>query len=235
LALWLGDGHELGNHTFSHPDLNRTSVREFEADVAAARHVIDPLVTALGGSVRYFRYPQLHTGDDQRVKRDVADYLSGLGYVNAPVTIDSQEWVFAAAYDRALAAGDSAAARCVADAYLPFMERVVAFFEQRAREVVGREPSQVLLIHANLLNAETFDGLAGMFEARGYAFVTLEEALRDPAYGRADTYVGPRGLSWIHRWAADVGLEPREEPREPSWIAELSQAPPGRRWVCPNT
>jgi hypothetical protein len=60
-----------------------------------------------------------------------------------------------------------------------------------------------------------------MMKKRGYEFVTLDEALADPAYRRPDEYVGPRGLSWIHRWAVTQGMELKEEPREPAWLADL--------------
>ena len=59
----------------------------------------------------------------------------------------------------------------------------------------------MLLIHASLLNADRFDTLARVIERRGYTFVTLEEALADSAYRSADTYVGPAGITWLHRWA----------------------------------
>ena len=56
---------------------------------------------------------------------------------------------------------------------------------------------------------------------RGYAFIALDEALADEAYRRSDGYVGRQGLSWIHRWAIDKGMELKEEPREPGWLAKL--------------
>ena len=52
-----------------------------------------------------------------------------------------------------------------------------------------------------MLNADGFDDLAAMFERRGYAFITLERALEDPAYQSADTFVGNGGITWMHRWA----------------------------------
>ena len=70
------------------------------------------------------------------------------------------------------------------------MESVVAFFEQRAVEVVGREIPQILLIHASQLNADLMPDLLAMFKRRGYSFVTLRQALADPAYSLPESYVG---------------------------------------------
>jgi hypothetical protein len=78
-----------------------------------------------------------------------------------------------------------------------------------------------LLLHANELNADYLDRLVGMLKGRGYNFIGLDQALQDPAYDRPDEYVGPRGLSWLHRWALADGLQVKEEPREPAWIRDL--------------
>jgi hypothetical protein len=100
------------------------------------------------------------------------------------------------------------------------MNDVFAFFEVWSVDVVGYEPPQVLLLHANELNVRALPKLTAMLQDRGYEFISLEEALSDPAYASSDSYVGPRGLSWLHRWALAKGMELREEPREPDWIAQ---------------
>ena len=227
LALWLDAGHDLGNHTFSHPDLDRTELEAYESDVIRGEAPVRRLLAERGRALRYFRHPLLHTGADRARKEAVDAFLAGRGYIVAPVTIDNQEWIFAAVYARAKQRGDGETMRRVASAYLPFMEEVFAFFEGWSREVVGREIPQVLLLHANELNADHLDELLGMMRRRGYVFVTLDDALRDEAYRSPDGYVGPRGLSWLHRWALARGMEPRQEPREPEWLSELLRE--GRR------
>ena len=47
---------------------------------------------------------------------------------------------------------------------------------------------------------------------------TLEEALADPVYGHADTYVRANGISWLHRWTQTEGRPIRWEPQPPVWI-----------------
>jgi hypothetical protein len=126
--------------------------------------------------------------------------------------------VFAKAYLDALSRGDQAFAERVKEAYLPYMESIFAFFEQRSIEVVGREFPHILLIHANRLNAEVMPALLGMIRSRGYSFVTLEQALKDPAYGLQDECAGPNGFSWIHRWSKTKGMPAKGEPDEPAWL-----------------
>ncbi len=221
LTRWLDAGLELGNHTASHPDLNTTPPEAYQQDIVRGERALRPLLTARGQELRYFRYPQLHTGTSIEAKREVERFLAQRGYTIAPVTVDNQEWVFAAVYARAMERGDSATARRVADAFLAHMEESLRFYEELSMSVLGYEVPQILLLHANLLNADRLAPLVEMLGRRGYGFVTLEEALDDPAYAIPDPYVGPRGLSWLQRWAQQRGIAVGDEPREPDWVAEL--------------
>ena len=75
----------------------------------------------------------------------------------------------------------------------------------------------------NELNADHFDALAGMMKQRGYGFISLEEALKDPAY-RLPTAHTRQGLSWLRRWMMAKGLKMRSEPREPEWLNSLIES-----------
>jgi hypothetical protein len=116
--------------------------------------------------------------------------------------------------------------RRIADGYLRHMAESFDHFEALSRTLFGREIPQVLLLHANRLNADHFDSVAAILRRRGYRFVRLEDALRDPAYASRDTYVGPRGLSWLERWAATRGMTLREAPRQPAWVDSLRAGGP---------
>lgn len=139
------------------------------------------------------------------------------------MTIDSDEYLYALAYDRARARGDSASQASLGRDYLRYMEEMFVFYEGLSRALLGREPSQVLLLHANALNADYLDELAGMIRARGYQFVSLDEALRDLAYALPDDYVGARGPSWLERWAITRGRDPGHPPAIPGWVRDAGR------------
>jgi peptidoglycan/xylan/chitin deacetylase (PgdA/CDA1 family) len=224
LRMWVDAGHELGNHTYSHRSLNRIPLDEFEADVVRGEPVTRGLLMAKGRALRYFRHPFLHMGLELDKRRALEAFLKDRGYTVAPVTIDNDEWIFAALYADARKRGEAAEASRIADAYVAYMDGVFAFVEELARRVVGREIPQVLLVHANALNADHFPRIAGLLEARGYRFATLEEALRDPAYGLPDTYVGAWGISWLHHWEVTAGRKRTPSPDPPSWVTQAYEA-----------
>lgn len=207
LREWLDAGHELGNETANHTNLYKTSVEEFQADVIRGEQTIAKLSAERGRKVRYFSYPYLNTGSNAEARAQVETFLRGRGYQLHPVTVDNYDWVFSHAYIMALRREDYAAAEAIRAEYVPYMERMFDFYETYAREVVGREFPQVLMLTAGALNYDSFADLAAMMKRRGYTFVTMEQATRDEAYKTADTYTGVRGDSWIARWAVTKGME----------------------------
>jgi hypothetical protein len=174
-------------------------------DIARGDSVTKSLVDSSNRRPRYFRHPFLHTGRNLDTRHTVEAFLAKRGYTVAPVTIDNNEYVFAAAYERAIRRGDESERQKIAAAYLDYMERVFAYYEQQSIALFGRELRQILLLHANALNADHFSALAKMMRRRGYRFVPLEHALADAAYSSEDRYTGPAGISWIHRWALTRG------------------------------
>lgn len=229
LQRWLDAGHALGNHTYSHPDLHRIQLEDFQRNVLRGERVLRSFVAERGGErdgePLFFRHPFLHTGRSLETRNALEMFLEEHGYRVAPVTVDNSEWIFALAYDRARTAGDGKLARRVAAAYVPYMEAKVAFFERNSRELFDREIPQVLLVHANRLNADHFGALAERLAARGYRFIALEKALEDPAYDSPDTYTGPAGLTWLHRWALTRGVEKtffHGEPVPPGFVLEAA-------------
>lgn len=219
LQQWVEAGLELGNHTYGHVSFHTTPLDSFEADVLRGEVATRRLLGARGLTPRYFRHPYLRTGLDEATKAAFARFLDDHGYTIAPVTIDNDEWIYAAAYR---AAADSTTKRRIGEAYVRYMDEVFAFYEQFSSDLLGYEVRQVLLIHANELNADYLGDLAEMMTRRGYTFITLEEALQDDAYRRGDPYTGPRGLSWLQRWAAGQGRESTDEPRVDGFVREIS-------------
>jgi peptidoglycan/xylan/chitin deacetylase (PgdA/CDA1 family) len=215
LDLWLDAGAELGNHTWSHADLNHVTVADYEQEILKADAVLRPIMEARGKTLEFFRYPFLHAGATIETKRAIEQFLAAQHYRNAPVTFDDSDYMFALAYLL-----PETRAR-VEREYLPYLESVVAFFERRSVEVVGREFPQILLLHASELNARMMPEIMAMFRRRGYGFVSLDEALRDEVYRLPENYVGTGGFSWIHRWSMSKRMPNQGEPDEPEWVRRV--------------
>jgi peptidoglycan/xylan/chitin deacetylase (PgdA/CDA1 family) len=221
LRMWVDAGLELGNHTYSHRDLNTMPLDQFQADVLRGETVTRGLLKQKGQELRYFRHPFLHVGSDLKVRRAFEAFLSNHGYTVAPVTIDNDEFVYAAAYAKALRSGDTPLAMRIANDYLRYMDEVFTFFEDVSKRVTGREIPQILLLHANSLNADRFDALAEALRQRGYKFVSVAQALEDPVYRLRDEFVGAPSNSWFNHWEITAGRPPVPTPQPAEWISAL--------------
>lgn len=226
LQQWIDAGFDLGNHTFSHPDLHRVDAAVFQRDVLEGEIVTRKLLESSGRPLRFFRHPFLHTGRSREVRDRVSEFLAGRGYTVAPVTLDNYDYIFAAAYDRRLGAGDNGQIRRIESEYLDYMDAIVSYYEQQSLLIMGRPVAHTLLLHASALNAATIERLTERLRSRGYRFVTLDEALRDPAYASKDDYFGPSGMTWLHRWALTQGKRGifAGEPTVPGWIDKAASA-----------
>jgi peptidoglycan/xylan/chitin deacetylase (PgdA/CDA1 family) len=225
LERWLAAGHELGNHTYSHSSLNRVPLEEFEADVVRGEPAIRKLLAAHGRTLRYFRHPFLQVGLDLEKRNAFEVFLKDRGYQIAPVTIDDDDYVFAAVYADALRKSDRPTAEKVAAAYVQYMETVFAFVEDVSERLTGGgDIRQILLLHANTLNADHFGRVAERLQKRGYRFISLTHALEDEAYRMPDIYVGEWGISWLHHWEEAAGRPRSPSPDPPAWITQAYEA-----------
>jgi len=225
LAVWLDAGLELGNHTYSHPSAHRVSRDAYFDDIVKGERVTRPLVAAHGGAWRWFRHPFLQTGRDLASKHAIEEFLLDRGYRVAPVTLDNGEWIFAGAYAKAVNRGTRREQKKIAAEYIAYMERKTDYWERSARVLFDRDIPQILLVHANRLNADHFDRIAAMLARRGYRFVSLESAVADPAYDSPDTFTGAGGISWLHRWTLTklgrTAVLP-DEPEVPAWVMKAA-------------
>jgi peptidoglycan/xylan/chitin deacetylase (PgdA/CDA1 family) len=224
LNMWLDSGFELGNHTFHHTSLNRAGLQVWEDDIIQGESVIKLLLAQHRMKLRYFRHPYLDTGADLQTRREAEAFLSGRGYSVAPVTVDGWDWNFAGVYEDARMRGDTALMQEVVRLYLEHHDAMFAYCEQLSRDVVGYEPRQILLLHGNQLEGDHIGELLNLIRQRGYRFITLEEALSDPAYSLPDTYVGVEGTSWLEHWAITKGKPPQGAPQFPPQIAQRTKA-----------
>jgi len=224
LKMWLDYGFELGNHTYSHSSLNQVGLKAWEDDIVQGESVTRLLLSERNMKLRYFRHPFLDTGRDLQTRREAEAFLVGRGYRIAPITLDAWDWMYAGVYEDAKKRSDTALQQQLADSYLSYSDSVFAYSEQLSKQIMGYEPRQILLLHANQLEADHIGDLLEVMRKRGYRFITLEEALNDSAYALTDTYVGEEGTGWLDHWAIAQGKPPRGAPVFPQWVIDRSKA-----------
>ena len=223
MRQWEEDGHHLHNHSYTHPAFSRTDLATYLEDVRRGEAVVKSLRGTGSTSQtypRFYRAPYNDLGDSPEKYQALGNTLDEAGVLPAPFTLHVHDWRFEEAYSAALAKGDDALAQRIAAAYLQQLDLEFDFAEQLSREAFDREVPQILLLHANRLNADHLGDVLRQLQARGYDFVSLQQATADPAYAIADGYQGTGGISWLHRWRKTLGQPDRlgEEPPFPAWL-----------------
>lgn len=173
LEAFHNAGFTIGNHTYSHANLNSMSGDKYIENVARADKILSPLMS----HPKYFRYPYLAEGRGAK-KAEVQQYLAEHDYVIARVTIDTKDFRFnSQLYHVAYRARPEYLPK-LKKQYLSYIWSQTLRAEKKAN---GKPVKHILLLHANLLNSHFLEDIIKMYRENGYTFISLEEALKEPA------------------------------------------------------
>jgi peptidoglycan/xylan/chitin deacetylase (PgdA/CDA1 family) len=217
LKSWFDAGVEPGNHTFSHLGFQGATLADYEDDFVRGEAVTKMLVKQKGTKLRYFRHPFLQMGATLETEKSFENFIAQRGYKIAPVTIDTLDWMFLSAYLKARATGDKALTKRVSDDYLKYVSVKFDYCEKISGELFGRPIKQILLMHANELNADNIEALIGVIKGKGYRFITLEQALNDSVYQFPHKYIPTS--DWLGLWAFSKGVK-MNAPLAPEYIQQ---------------
>ncbi len=180
LKVWVDSGFALGNHTFSHIDLNASSVQAFEDEIVANESVLQALMGSRDW--HWLRYPFLHEGDTLEKRHAVRKYLAQHGYKIAQVTLDFGDYAWNNPYARCVAKQDTQAIEWLKSSYLRSAAEDIALDRKLSALLFGRDIKYVLLLHIGALDSVMLPELLDFLKKQGFDFVSLEEAQEDPAY-----------------------------------------------------
>ena len=86
----FAEGHEIGNHTYSHPDISEISTRQVDLQLALTERLFQ---SKLGVEPVYFRPPySIDQEPDTNDQAAPVDHIQGLGYVIIGNKIDTSDW-----------------------------------------------------------------------------------------------------------------------------------------------
>ena len=226
LKAWLDAGMTLANHTSRHSNYNNLTFAEFKQDIIDGEKILKDLIESSGQKLIYFRHPFLFRGNNKEKADSLSKFLKENGYTEAPVSVDNADYIYSWAYEKALNAKNDSLTKQIGVDYISHIEKALMHYEGQSFKLFGYNIKQILLMHANPLNADYMNELLQMFVNHGYKFITLDEALKDPAYLTTDEFYRKAGISWLDRWAYTQGKRGdfyAGEPVPEDYINELSK------------
>jgi peptidoglycan/xylan/chitin deacetylase (PgdA/CDA1 family) len=180
LDLWRKAGNPLGNHTWSHMNLNDHTVEDFTAEILRN----EPTIRQRAGDTdwHWFRYPNLAEGNTPEKRSAVRSFLAEHHYKVAAVTMSFGDYAWNEPYARCVAKNDTAAIATLETTYLQAAADDIDYRQALAHAALGHNIPFVLLMHIGALDARLLPRLLALYKSKGFTFVTLPAAESDPFY-----------------------------------------------------
>jgi peptidoglycan-N-acetylglucosamine deacetylase len=180
LDTWRTAGNPLGNHTWSHMNLNDHTLNDFEADLLRNEPAIrDRMKDA---DWRWLRFPYLAEGNTPEKRAGIRSFLAQHNYKIAAVTMSFGDYLWNEPYARCATKGDTTAIDQLEKTYLQAASDDADFRRQTSQALFGHDIPYVLLMHIGAFDAHMLPRLLALYKSKGFNFVSLEAAERDPFY-----------------------------------------------------
>ena len=202
----FADGHEIGNHSFTHPNLAEVPQSVVNLEINATQRLIESLT---GHSTRLFRAP--YFGDAEPRNADEVDptvQAQNLGYISIGLHLDPDDWKLKNV-----------------DGSPHTADQMVDEILKQVAITTPEERGNIVLMHDSggdrSATVEALPKLIHELRSRGYEFtsiadlanMTVDEAMplvpQDQSlYSRADAYVfyGISILGWLMKWLFLIGI-----------------------------
>jgi len=215
LQAWRAAGYPLGNHSWSHMNLNQHTLGEFEADVTHNEPLLSQWMKDQNddkaGEVQkndwhWFRFPYLAEGDTPEKNAGIRAFLAQRGYKSAAVTMSFADYQWNDPYARCKAKGDEKSITSLENSYLAAADESITYSRALSHTLYGRDISYVLLMHIGAFDAEMLPRLLSLYRSEVFRFVSLDEAESDEFYLRDTDLHQPPGPSTLEGVMAERHL-----------------------------
>ncbi|HYJ40086.1 MAG TPA: polysaccharide deacetylase family protein [Steroidobacteraceae bacterium] len=225
LQIWAKGGHPLANHTYTHLDLTKNSVEDFQREILRNEPALELLMPSSSqdsggkhGRWSWFRYPYLHEGDTLEKRRAVRAFLASSGYRIAQTTIDFEDYLWNSAHARCWMKKDAEGLDWLRESYRTAAREFIRLDIANSRAAFGRDIHHVMLLHLGSFSSHILPDLFDILDEEGFEIVTLEEAQKDPAYDYDPDVADPRGGTLVELamkaknipWPANAPKKPRD-------------------------
>ncbi|MGA8938409.1 MAG: polysaccharide deacetylase family protein [Acidobacteriaceae bacterium] len=214
LREWLAAGNPLGNHTWSHPSLDKSSAKKYIHNIAENEPLLEKVDP--DGDWHWFRFPYLEEGDTLAKRDAVRGWLFSHHYRIAEVNLDFGDYMWNDVYARCAVKKNNAAIASLHESYLATADEYITYSRTLSHRLYGRDIPYVLLLHVGAFDAKMLPDLIALFRKRGFEFVTLQQAESDPAYSVDPKVAYPGGglLMELAATTKNVDLPDATEPED---------------------
>jgi len=204
LKEWRDAGFLLGNHTWSHMNLNSSSAADWEAGLLKNEPVLQQY--AAGSDWHWLRFPYLAEGSSEASQTEVRKFLAAHQYKIAAVTMSFGDYMWNEPYARCVAKKDAATIAELEQSYLEAAAGDADYRRAMAKALYNQDIPYVLLMHVGAFDARMLPRLLRLYREKGFTFITLEEAEKHPFYMSAVNPALPQQAGNLEETMRERGL-----------------------------
>lgn len=213
LQLWRDAGYPLGNHTFSHMDLDTNTSDAWEQDLLADEPTLQKFMA--GEDWHWLRFPYLHEGNTEAKHLHIETFLKDHGYRVAEVTLSFGDYAYNEPYARCLAKSDTQAIDWMKEAYLRNADASLTHGIQAADRLVGHDVRHIMLLHVGGFETVMLPKLLELLDRRGFRLIPLPEAASDPAYDKEKELTAHFGGTLLQELLVAHHIQETDQPENP--------------------
>lgn len=178
LKKYRDAGHLIGNHTCSHPRLDKVGFDAFIKDTEKADVLLEPIMTGQ----KYFRFPYLNEGKNLKTRNQMRRWLKTKKYRNAYVTVDNDDTILTDKLNAAKKFEKKIDYKGIEQLFVKHILTAAEFYDQLAIEHLGYSPKHILLLHEIDGTVLYIEAVVNELRKNGWTIISAEEAYKDPLY-----------------------------------------------------
>ncbi|MEM1327029.1 MAG: polysaccharide deacetylase family protein [Bacteroidota bacterium] len=204
LQSWNDAGHQIANHTYTHPNFNneKLTTDDFEQELLRT----DSVISTYTNYAPLFRFPYLKEGAAVQQVNGYRAVLSKHNYKNGSVTIDASDWYVNSELIKSIRKNgyENAQVEKYKAYYIEHLLDRAKYYEDLAFQLTNRHIPHTLLLHHNLTSALFLDDLIKTFKSNGWQTIDAPTAFQDSFYNQLPDIV-PAGESLVWSLAKASG------------------------------
>lgn len=171
-------GHLIGNHSNMHLHASSESFETFKQELL----VCEEICGDLKNYKKWFRFPFLDYGNRPALggsevkRRQIADFLSRQGYIDARVTVNTLDWYIDKVILHEHKQKRVINKKALGEAYTFLIMTWIDYYDKIYTQLLGNSPTHTLLLHLNDLNALFLPQIIDALKKNGWEIASPEYA-----------------------------------------------------------
>lgn len=156
LRRWKKAGHYIGNHTFSHKGLSKSTVAECKQEIEKNESLLIDFADTIK-ELKVFRYTYLEEGDTKEKRYEIRSYLDRRKYKIAHVSIDTSDWYWLEAFAKCASKDNSLGMQQLKKSFLEYSKLNIKYTDDLSKLIWGKSIPQIMLMHINAFTTFVLD------------------------------------------------------------------------------